>query len=476
MLPLRERAQIAVVEDDPIMGESLLQRLTLEGYDARWWQTGSAAVEGLRQRRADLVVCDIRLPDMNGEEVFHQALPDLIGSPVLFITAYGSIDQAVRLIRAGADDYLTKPFQMDEFLARIDHLLLQRGQGDLVATPVLGESIPMRRIEAMLRRIADIDSTLLLMGESGVGKEVAARFAHQISLRAKAPFVAVNCAAIPANLIESELFGHERGAFTGAHSRHEGYAERARDGVLFLDEISELSPPLQAKLLRLVQDRTFFRVGGERPVQFRARLVCATNADLRARIQEGQFRDDLYFRINVIAVTVPPLRDRPEDVGPLLRHYAAYFAEALKADVRGVTSHAETMARRTVGPAMSENCAIALSEPLPLPADRGLIQPISSRIWCRANSCPSCLPSLANVVDAAQRQHIQAMLERSGGQLKKTAELLGISRTTLWEKMRKLGSSHRERRRGCSEFLTLLKRAVRKSERSHRFQPSQAHR
>ena len=439
MLPSRERAQIAVVEDDPIMGESLLQRLTLEGYDARWWQTGAAAVEGLRQRRADLVVCDIRLPDMNGEEVFHQALPDLIGSPVLFITGFGSIDQAVRLIRAGADDYLTKPFQMDEFLARIDHLLLQRGQGELVAAPVLGESIPMRRIEAMLRRIADIDSTLLLMGESGVGKEVAARFAHEISFRAKAPFVAVNCAAIPPNLIESELFGHERGAFTGAHSRHEGYAERARDGVLFLDEISELSPPLQAKLLRLVQDRTFFRVGGERPVPFRARLVCATNADLEARIQDGRFRDDLYFRINVIAVTVPPLRDRPEDVGPLLRHYTAYFAEALKSDVRGVTSRAETMASGHSWPGNVRELrnrverAVALAGgPWLDPAD--LFPDLVPR-----ELVPEFLPSLANVVDAAQRQHIQAMLQRSGGQLKKTAELLGISRTTLWEKMRRLG-------------------------------------
>src|SRR5882672_4256713 len=174
------------------MGESLLQRLTLEGYEARWWQTGTAAVEGLRQRRVDLVVCDIRLPDMNGEDVFQQALPDLIGSPILFITGYGSIDQAVRLIRAGADDYLTKPFQMEEFLARIDHLLHRRGQGELAATPVLGESIQMRWVEATLRRIADIDSTLLLMGESGVGKEVAARFAHEISRRAEAPFMAVN--------------------------------------------------------------------------------------------------------------------------------------------------------------------------------------------------------------------------------------------------------------------------------------------
>lgn len=435
----RDRPQIAIVEDDSIMGESLLQRLTLEGYDARWWQTGAAAVEGLRERRADLVVCDIRLPDMNGEQVLQQALPDLVGSPVLFITGYGSIDQAVRVIRAGADDYLTKPFQMEEFLARIDHLLQRRGQGELAAAPVLGESISMRWVEATLRRVADIDSTLLILGESGVGKEVAARFTHQISRRAAAPFMAVNCAAIPPNLLESELFGHERGAFTGAHSRHEGYAERARDGVLFLDEISELPPPLQAKLLRLVQDHAFFRVGGERSVPARARLVCATNADLAARVRVGQFREDLYFRINVIAVRVPPLRDRLEEIVPLLRHYTAHFAQALKADVRGLTIHAEIMAGSHNWPGNIRELrnrverAVALANgPWLDPAD--LFPDLVPR-----ELLPESLPSLASVVDAAQRQHIQATLERTGGHLKKTAELLGISRTTLWEKMRRLG-------------------------------------
>jgi DNA-binding NtrC family response regulator len=444
-LPSPERAQIAIVEDDPIMGESLVQRLTLEGYDPVWWRTGRAALEGLRLQRVDLLVCDIRLPDMNGEDLLHDALPNLIGSPILFITAYGDIDQAVRLIRAGADDYLTKPFQMEQFLKRIECLLHQRGYGEKAAAPALGQSASMREIEATLRRIADIDSTLLLTGESGVGKEVAACFVHQISRRAGAPFMAVNCAAIPDSLLESELFGHERGAFTGAHARHEGYAERARDGVLFLDDVSELPPAVQAKLLRLVQERAFFRVGGEHPVPFRARLVCATNADLQACVRSGQFREDLYFRINVIAVDIPPLRQRSDDILPLLRHYAAYFAEALKADVRGFTAHAETMAQNHSWPGNVRELrnrverAVALANsPWLDPGD--LFPDLAQR-----GLAPQLPPSLASVTDTAQRRHIQDVLARTGGQIRKAAEMLGISRTTLWEKMRRLGLEAEER-------------------------------
>ena len=434
-----ERAQIAVVEDDPIMGESLVQRLALEGYGAVWWQSGRAAIEGLRQRRPDLVVCDIRLPDMDGEEVFRQALPDLLGSPILFITAYGNIDQAVRLIRAGADDYLTKPFQMEDFLQRIEHLLHQRGQAELIVSPALGQSPSMRQVEAVLRRVADIDSTLLITGESGVGKEVAARFVHQISRRAATPFMAVNCAAIPGSLLESELFGHERGAFTGAHARHEGYAERARDGVLFLDEVSELPSAVQVSLLRLVQERAFFRVGGERPVPFRARLICATNADLEACIRGGQFREDLYFRINVIAIDIPPLRDRPADILPLLRHYISYFAEALKADVRGPTANAGALAQSHAWPGNVRELRNRVERAVALASGPWLDPADLFPDLVRRDLQPELPPSLASVTDAAQRQHIQEVLERTGGQVKKAAELLGISRTTLWEKMRKLG-------------------------------------
>ena len=333
-----DRPRIGLVEDDPIMGESLVQWLSVEGYEPAWWRTGAEAMAGLQDRAPDALICDMRLPDMSGEDVFRSAVPRLRDMPVLFITAYGDIDQAVRLIRAGADDYMTKPFDIREFLARLKHLMKRRPSETV---SVLGASPAMQEIEALLRQIAPIQSSVLFTGESGVGKEVAARFLHSVSPKATQPFMAVNCGAIPAELMESELFGHEKGAFTGAHARHEGYAERAKDGVLFLDEVVELPLALQTKLLRLVQERVFHRVGGERPIEFKARLICATNADIDRAVRDGRFRQDLYYRLNVIPVHIAPLRDRKDDILPLARAFVAEHAAAFGSAVRGLTTIAE---------------------------------------------------------------------------------------------------------------------------------------
>lgn len=252
-----KRGRIGIVEDDLVVGGTLAHRLELEGYTPLWWRTGQEALDGLRAHRPDLVVCDIVLPDMNGEDVFLQALPQLGGKPFLFVTGFGKIEDAVRLMKAGAVDYIVKPYALSDLLERIARLitLQPKTAGDL------GASEAMRQVEMLLRRVADIDSSLLITGESGVGKEVAAKFVHQISTRAAEPFIAVNCGAIPNDLIESQLFGHEKGAFTSAQARHHGYVERARNGILFLDEVGELPMLMQVKLLRLLQERAFTRVG-----------------------------------------------------------------------------------------------------------------------------------------------------------------------------------------------------------------------
>ncbi len=421
------------------MGESLLQRLTLEGYDVDWWTCGHDAVTGIGERGHDLVVCDLRLPDMHGEELYEKAIDHAETPPFLFITAYGEIDEAVRLMRAGAGDYLTKPFAMDDFLGRVEDLLSRRpplpGK-----TPVLGVSKPMRAVERLLRRVADLDSTLLITGETGVGKEVCAQFVHDISAAAKRPFVAVNCAAIPAELLESELFGHEKGAFTGAHARHLGYAERARDGVLFLDEIGDLPLALQVKLLRLIQERAFNRVGGAAAVPFDARVICSTNRNLEAAVKIGRFREDLYYRINVIPVHVSPLRERQDDILPLLHHYTEHYALAMSRPLRGIAPHAEEAALAHDWPGNVRELCNRIERAVAL-ANREFLSPgdLFPEAEPTSDNSTHELSTLAEVRDAAERRQILRALETTDGQVAKAAAVLGVSRTTLWEKMKRLG-------------------------------------
>jgi len=435
----REAPLVAIVEDDPIMGESLVERLALEGYKPLWWTSGAEAQAALKACRPDLIVCDIRLPDMNGEELFRTTVAQLGGTPVLFMTGFGDVRQAVRLVKAGADDYLTKPFPIDDFLARVSELLQARGRW--AGGGVLGTSQRMHQVEQLVRRVADVDSTVLISGESGAGKDVVARHLHETSRHAQAPFMAVNCAAVPAELIDSEVFGHERGAFTGAHALHRGYAERAADGVLFLDEVGELPLPQQAKLLRLVQERVFFRVGGEKPLPFQARLICATNLDLEQRVRDGSFRRDLYYRINVIPIVVPPLRDRRDDILPLLLTYLRRYADSFGRPAQCLTPQAEATALAHDWPgnvrelrnrieravALSTGAWLGVGDLFP---EQGVRDSFGdAHDW----------PHLTAVRDESERSYILATLQRADGQLGKAADLLGVGRTTLWEKMRRLG-------------------------------------
>ena len=429
-----ERGRIGVIEDDETVGKSLVQRLELEGYSPLWWQTGRGALDQLPKARPDLVICDIRLPDMNGKDLFLRALPQLGGKPFLFVTAHAQVEDAVFLMKAGAVDYIVKPYVLPDLLGRIARLikLEPRTAGDL------GASEAMRQLEILLRRVADIDSSLLIIGESGAGKEVAAKFVHQISTRADEPFVAVNCGAIPNDLIESQLFGHERGAFTSAQARHHGYVERARNGILFLDEVGELPMLMQVKLLRLIQERTFTRVGGETAIKTGARIICATNTDLEAAVAEGRFRRDLYYRINVIPVIIPPLRDRSDDILPLAHSFLRDFAKEFRRDVKGFTAEAEQALVNRPWPGnvrQLRNCierAVALSQAPRIGVD--VLFPAEAG---DADEAP--LATLAEVRDRAERQHIRAVLADVENRIDEAAKRLGISRSTLFDKMRKLG-------------------------------------
>jgi DNA-binding NtrC family response regulator len=434
---LLEGRNIAVIEDDPIMGESLIQSLSLEGAVAKLFPSGEAAREKILPGATDLVVCDIRLPDTDGQAVFRHFASRADTPPFLFMTAFGDLDQAVELMREGAADYLTKPFDVDVFLQRVRSSM--RICPSASSSSVLGISPAMLAVEHLLRLVAPIDSPVLIAGETGTGKEVCAHFLHHISARS-GPFMAVNCAAIPSDLLESELFGHEAGAFTGANKRHLGYAERAGNGTLFLDEIGELALPLQAKLLRLLEDRCFHRVGGEKPVAFRARLVSATNADLAALIAAKRFRSDLYYRINVVEVIVPPLRERPEDVPWLMHRLLADINANHGWNKRGIVQPAEQAAMAYAWPGNVRELRNRMERALALSNGGGLSgQDLFPEMRVGAEPTLSAGGSLADVRQAAERQRIVLALAEREGQIGRAAEDLGVSRTTLWEKMKRYG-------------------------------------
>lgn len=432
-----ENRNLGLIEDDPIMGESLVQRLRLEGAKVRWWKNGAEALQGLSEAGADAIICDIRLPDRSGADVYRSIARERRAPPFLFITGYGDVEQAVSLMREGARDYLTKPFVMGEFLARLEQVV---GTCEASGEPVLGVSAAMRELEQFLQRASRVNSNLLLTGETGVGKEVCARFLHGKRDKPNGPFMALNCAAIPADLMESELFGHEKGAFTGAHARHLGYAERAGEGVLFLDEISELTPKLQAKLLRVIESRSFHRLGGEQAIPFRARLVCATNADLRQKTREGSFREDLFFRINVIACHVPPLRDRVEDVEWLIDRFFSEFTRTIDSNAVGVSALACEAARQYPWPGNVRELRNRVERAVALALGRWIMP---ADLFPEQNESPATeakfIASLGTAREDAEKRHIQRALAMTGGAIVPAAKALGISRTTLWEKMRRYG-------------------------------------
>ena len=434
---LLEGRTIAVVEDDPIMGESLLQSLSLEGAKVSLYPSGQAALRSVAPRSVDLVVCDIRLPDTDGQSLFRHFGLNADAPPFLFMTAFGDVDTAVELMRQGAADYLTKPFDMEVFLKRV--------KGSLRPLPskadgmTLGVSPAMRDVEHLLRSISRIGSSVLITGETGTGKDVCARFLHQLAEK-RGPFMAVNCAAIPSDLLESELFGHEAGAFTGASKRHHGFAERTGDGTLFLDEIGELAPPLQSKLLQLLENRQFYRVGGEASVAFKGRLIAATNADLNALIAEKRFRSDLYYRINVVEVKIPPLRERRQDITWLINQIFADIVADQGKSMRGVSALTEQAALAHPWPGNVRELKNRMERAVALNLT-GWISPQDlfpeNQLSAAAHSQSSW--SLADAREAAERHQISLALNENDRQISKSAEALGISRTTLWEKMKRYG-------------------------------------
>ena len=442
-------ARICLIEDDPIMGESLSDRFLLEGFALDWFKRGSAAMDALRTQPYDAVISDVRLPDISGEEVFGQASREIAAPPpFLFITAYASVDRAVEMLKRGARDYVTKPFDIGDLVSKVRSMVGERMPVPIVVTGAaaaagpLGTSAAMRALQAQAPRVAARARTVLISGESGAGKEVLARHLHALAHPAgDAPFVAVNCGAIPEHLIEAALFGHERGAFTGADRARKGHFEQAQGGTLFLDEIAELPTALQVKLLRVLQDRRVQRLGAEHSVEVDLRLMCATHRDLRAQVAAGQFREDLFYRINVVQLTVPALRERPEDILWLaqgfLRELAAQLGEAPRSLSPG--ARAALLAHTWPGNVRElrnriERACVLSQQPVLAGAD--LFDDAAVAVAAESRND---LPSLEAFMADAERSYLQAVLQRFDGRVGAAAAALGISRKTLWEKSKRYG-------------------------------------
>ncbi len=432
--------RVCLVEDDEIMGESLVQLFRLEGFDVAWFRTASEAGLALESRRFDVVVSDIRLPDRNGGDLFlelRERQPGL--PPFLFMTAFGTIDRAVELLKAGAADYLTKPFDVDILIQKIRDLAESYGVG-LEDDSSLGVSPAMLRIAESLPRLARHVMALLVTGESGVGKEHVARLFHQHAVGAAGEFVAVNCASIPESLMEAELFGYERGAFTGAVKAKRGYFEQAHQGILFLDEIGEMPLSMQAKLLRVVQDRKLTRLGGEKSLASDFRLVCATHRDLKAMVEAGQFREDLYYRIHVINIRIPPLRERPEDIRWFVRHFVEEFNRQHPDVKRRLDPRTEQALINYAWPGNVRELKHAVERACLL--SRGPLlgaEAFFGEGLDGTEVATKISESLADYLMSCERDYLMLILDRHDGHMTHAAEALGITRKTLWEKLRRLG-------------------------------------
>ena len=349
---MSDPATLLVADDDPGLRESLERTLTREGYRVLLASDGRAALERVQGGGIDLIVTDLKMPGLTGLELLRAAkaiAPDL---DVILLTAFGTVEEAVKAMKDGAYDFLTKPFRREQLLKLIDKALerrqlieknkaLQQRLDDLLGQgTMIGASPAFRRMMTLVEQVADSSATVLILGESGAGKEGVARAIHQRSARKNGPFVAVNCASLPENLLESELFGYEKGAFTGAAGRKEGRFELADTGTLFLDEIGDLSPITQPKILRVLQEGEFERLGATRTIRVDVRIVAATNQDLSQMVKEKRFREDLYYRLNVITVRVPPLRERHEDVRVLAQHYLRVYAAKNGRKLEGFSNEA----------------------------------------------------------------------------------------------------------------------------------------
>ena len=449
------RFRILVVDDEPAQREMVSGFLKKQAFDVVEAETGAKALDLFRQDSIDLILTDQKMPHMSGLELLQAVRAINPETPVILMTAFGSIQAAVSAIQGGATDYLTKPLNLDEMLYRIQQVsdryriiaenreLREALQSRHRIEGIIGESGPMLDVISLVRRVAPSEATVLIRGESGTGKELIAKAIHFASPRASGPLVKVNCAALPENLLESELFGHEKGAFTGALSSRQGRFELADGGTLFLDEIGDLPLHLQAKLLRVLQEREYEKVGSSRPVKVDVRILAASHRPLEALIKAGQLRQDLYYRLNVVTILIPPLRERRSDLAPLIDHFLRLFAEKNGKTIRGLTHEARDILLRYDYPGNVRELENLIERAVVLTRD----DVIGSGDLPLTVQNPEVEgdreTNLTVAVEALERHMIKETLARSDGVQTRAAELLGISERGLRYKLIKYGFQER---------------------------------
>ena len=450
------RTKILIIDDEKLVRWSLQQKLSKEGYEVESSPTGEEGLNLIRNDGYDLVLLDLRLPGMDGVQVLQEIRKLEKEIAVVMLTADTGIARAVECVRLGAHNYLCKPFEFDEV-----RVALEKAREDLKLRRevtrirrqqrrkfglenLVGQSPLMRSVRDLIVRIGESDTTTVLIeGENGTGKELAARAIHFGSARGNQPFMAINCSAIPDNLIESELFGHERGAFTDAKTTKKGLFELADGGTVLLDEIGDMKPALQAKLLRVLESREFSRIGGTQTISVDVRLIAATNRNLEVAVRNGEFRQDLYYRLKVISLRMPALREQPEDIPLLAEHYLAQFAEEFSKPVKKLTPEAAKTLQQYEWPGnvrelrnvierlvILEQADVVLPEHLPAELRLGT-RPLSRSIIQ--------LPAEGVALTDVERELVRQAMERSGGNQSNAAELLGIERDALRRRLIKYG-------------------------------------
>lgn len=451
--------RILIVDDEPQNREFLTEVLGREGYGIDEASDGKEAVQKLAQNGYHIVLTDLMMPEMDGLELIRYLVKHQSKTISILYTGYGSIKTAVEAMRIGAFDYLTKPFKPDEILLvvkkAVDHLKLkeentllkQQLKSQNRIKNMVGTSERMLKVLDLIGKVAVTDSTILILGESGTGKELVAKALHYNSLRSQNPFVPVNCGAIPEELLESELFGHEKGAFTGAFRTRIGRFELAHGGSIFLDEISEMSPNLQVKLLRVIQEREFERVGGIKPIKADVRIIAATNRNLEDEVAQGRFREDLYYRLNVIPVHLPPLRERSEDIPVLIRHFLARFQEQRPSPVKDFNKKTVACLMRYPWPGNVRELENLVERMLVLcDGPEVEISDLPEKILTGTAAPFAAVPQielpeegidLSMAVNDFEKSIILQALNKSNWVKNRAAKLLKVNRTTLVEKIKK---------------------------------------